>query len=112
MVCRSVTVVSLAKTAEPIEMLFWVWSRVHGSKEACVTCMDGGARWLNLVNKIEPPMCGGDAAFLSDYFDHLFHFNALHYLSLVEHKQRIGGYINLRFTFLLYKAVIVLRLRL
>jgi len=30
-----------------------------------------GIIWCNLANTIEPSMCGGDAAFLSNYFDHL-----------------------------------------
>jgi len=33
--------------------------------------LDGGAHWLNLANTTEPFMCGGDAAFLSNYSDHL-----------------------------------------
>jgi len=30
-----------------------------------------GAQWCNLANTVEPPICGGDAAFFSNYFDHL-----------------------------------------
>jgi len=30
-----------------------------------------GAHWHNVANTIEPSVCGGDAAFLSNYFDHL-----------------------------------------
>jgi len=34
--------------------------------------LDGGARWRHLANTIiEPSMCGGDAVFLSSYFEHL-----------------------------------------
>jgi len=34
--------------------------------------LDGGARWRHLANTIiEPFMCGGDAVFLSSYFEHL-----------------------------------------
>jgi len=33
--------------------------------------LDGGTHWLNLANTTEPSICGGDAAFLSNYFDHL-----------------------------------------
>jgi len=33
--------------------------------------LDGGAHWHHLVNTIEPSMCGGDAAFFSNYVDHL-----------------------------------------
>ena len=34
-------------------------------------CIRWGAHWRHLANTIEAPMCGGDADFLSDYFDHL-----------------------------------------
>ena len=33
--------------------------------------LDGGAYWRNQTNTIESLMCGDDAAFLSNYFDHL-----------------------------------------
>ena len=39
-----------------------------GSKEACIRW---GAHWHNVANMIEPSMCGGDVAFLSNCFDHL-----------------------------------------
>jgi len=55
--------VSYAKTDKPIQMPFKVWTQ--GSMYRW------GAHWRNLANTIEPPMCGGDAAFLSNYFDHL-----------------------------------------
>jgi len=45
-----------------------MWTRV-GSKEHV---LNGGAHWRNLANTIEQSMCGGDAAFLSNYFDQLF----------------------------------------
>jgi len=38
-------------------------------KEAFVTW---DAHWRHLANTTEPSLCGGDAAFLSDYFDRLF----------------------------------------
>jgi len=53
--------------AETIEMLFGVWIQV-GPEEACARW---GAHWRHLANAIEPSMFGGDAAFLSNYFDHL-----------------------------------------
>jgi len=56
-VCRFVTVVSPAKTAEPIEMPFGLWTRVGRRKHVL-----HGAHWRNLVNTIEPSVCGGDAA--------------------------------------------------
>jgi len=34
--------------------------------------LDGGAHWRHLANTIKPSMCGGDAAFLSHYFDRLY----------------------------------------
>jgi len=55
------------QTAEPIEMLFAIWTWVGLRKHA----LNGGAHWRHMANKIEPSMCGGDAAFLSNYFDHL-----------------------------------------
>ena len=57
---------SCAQTAEPIEMPFGIWTPVGPRKHV----LDGvhiGATW----RMIEPSMCGGDAAFLSNYFDHL-----------------------------------------
>jgi len=33
--------------------------------------LEWGAHWRRLANTTEPSMCGGDAAFLSSYFDHL-----------------------------------------
>jgi len=61
-VCRSVTIASPGKTAEQIEMSFRLLTQ-H--------VLDGGAHWRNLANTIEPSMCGGDAAVLSNYFDGL-----------------------------------------
>jgi len=34
--------------------------------------LDGGAYWRQLANTIEQSMCGGDTAFLANYFDDLF----------------------------------------
>jgi len=53
--------------AELIKMLFGMWTWVSQMKHA----LDVGAHWHNLANMIEPSTCGGDAAFLSDYFDQL-----------------------------------------
>jgi len=33
-----------------------------------------GAHWRNLANTIEPFVRGGEAAFLSNYFDHLLFY--------------------------------------
>jgi len=58
--------VSCAKTADPIEMPFAVWTRVCPREHV----LDGGAHWRYLPNTIKPPMCGDDAALLTNYFDH------------------------------------------
>ena len=52
---------------EPIEMLFGTWTWVGPQKDV----LEWGAHWRRLANTTEPSMCGGDAAFLSNYFDHL-----------------------------------------
>jgi len=59
--------VSCAKTAESIEMPFGMWTRVGSRKHL----LDWGAHWRHLANMIEPSVCGDDAAFLLNYFDHL-----------------------------------------
>jgi len=56
--CLSVTIVIRAKTAEPIEMTFGIWTRVGRRKRA----LGGGAHCRHLANAIAPSMCGGDAA--------------------------------------------------
>ena len=66
-VCRSVTIVSPAKTAEAIEMPFGLWTRVGPGKHV----LDGGAHWLHLANTIEPSVYGGDAAVSSHHYEHL-----------------------------------------
>jgi len=48
-----------AKTAEPIEMPFGVWTPVGPRKHV----LDGGAHWYNLENMIEPSTCGGTLPF-------------------------------------------------
>jgi len=44
--------------AEPIEMLFGIWTYVDPRKHV----FSGGAHWCHLANTIEPSMCSGDAA--------------------------------------------------
>ena len=51
-----------AKTAEPIEMPSQVGPRNH--------VLDGGYTLAHLGNMTEAFMCGGDVAFLSNYFDY------------------------------------------
>ena len=51
-------IVSPAKTAEPIEMPFGIWTLVGPRKHA----LGEGADWRHLANATEPSMCGGDAA--------------------------------------------------
>jgi len=62
-VCRSV--VGLSKTAEPIEAPLGCGRLVHG-------VLDAGASWRHLANTAKPSTRGGDAAFLSSFFDHTF----------------------------------------
>jgi len=59
-VCLTVTVVSRAETAEPIEPPFGLRTRV-GPRTQCIRY--GGAHQRNLANTTEPSMCGGDAAY-------------------------------------------------
>jgi len=54
----SVTLVSPAKTAQPIEMPFGLWTPVGPRKHV----LGGGAHWRHIANTTEPSMCGGDAA--------------------------------------------------
>jgi len=58
---------SCAETAESIEMSSMDMD-LGGSKYSHIR---QGAHWRQLANTSEPSMCGGDAAFLSNYFDHL-----------------------------------------
>jgi len=55
---REHSVVSCAKMAEPIKMIFQIGMV---SPRTCV--LGGGAHWSHLVNTIITSMCGGDAAF-------------------------------------------------
>jgi len=54
--------------AKPVEMPFRMWTRMGPKKHT----LGGYADRRHLANTIELSVCGGDAAFLSDYFDHLF----------------------------------------
>jgi len=65
--------VSCAKTAEPIEMSFGIWTRMCPRKHV----LGCGVHWHHLANTTEPSMCGGDVAFLSSYFDHLLVLSAM-----------------------------------
>jgi len=51
-------IMSPSKTAEPIEMLFGLWTRVGPSNYV----LDGGVHWHHLANTFEPSVCGGNAA--------------------------------------------------
>jgi len=57
----------LCKEAEPIEMLFGMWTRMGPMKHV----LDGAAHWRHLANMIELSVCGCDATFLSNYSAHL-----------------------------------------
>ena len=60
------TAVNCAKMAEPIKMRF-LWTGMGPRKHV----LHEDAHWRNLANTIESSVCGGDTAFLSNYFDHL-----------------------------------------
>ena len=49
---------SCAKTTEPIEVLFGMWTPVGPENHV----LNGGAHWRHLANTTEPSVCGGDAA--------------------------------------------------
>jgi len=74
-----------AKTAEPIEVPFGLWSRVGPRKHV----LDwGSALWRNLANTIESSMCGDDAAFCQItsttcyHHDHDHHHHHYYYILL------------------------------
>ena len=49
----------MLNSAEPIEMPFWIETRVGPRKHV----LGRGAHWRHLLNTIKPSMCGVDAAF-------------------------------------------------
>jgi len=68
-VCRSITIVSPAKAAEPMQMRFGLWTRMGPGNYV----LDGDVHWRNLANTTEPSVCCGDAAsgLMSNNFDQL-----------------------------------------
>jgi len=58
-VMYSNTAVSCAKMAEPIDMLFGLWTRVGPGKHV----LRWGTHWRHMANTTEPSVCGGDASF-------------------------------------------------
>jgi len=74
-VVLSLTVVSPPKTDEPIEMSFGLWTRVgQGSMYYAGCTLHTCPTWRIPLNR----PC--DAAFLSNFFDHLLNFVAPYYL--------------------------------
>jgi len=57
--CQSVMIINPVKTTELGYRVWWVWGSI----------IRWDAHLRHLANTIKPSMCGGDAAFLSDYFD-------------------------------------------
>jgi len=53
-VCLSVTTTNPAKTAEPIEMPFGMWTRMDTEKHVLE-----GSHWCHLANTTEPSVCDG-----------------------------------------------------
>jgi len=84
--------VSCTKTAEPIEMPFGTWTRVGPGKNV----LDGDAHWHHTANTAEPFTCRGDAAFSSNYSEHLFKMTEeeLHRIKHAYRWQIIAGVVN------------------
>jgi len=67
-VCRSIylsiTLVSPAETAEPIEMPFglWIGWAEEAQFQSYSPCSANAPSWRRLANTIEPSVCGGDSA--------------------------------------------------
>ena len=61
-VCRSVTLVSPAKTAEPINLPFGLWTRMGRRKHKFNRIHQVAPMCPHLVNITEPSVCGGNAA--------------------------------------------------
>ena len=67
---RRHSAVSCAKTAEPIDLPFGLWTqlgrRKHKFNRICPVAPMypslGRTHWCHMANKIKPPVCGGDAA--------------------------------------------------
>ena len=64
----SAVTVRCAKTAEPIELSFGLWTLVgrrthkfNHISQVMPVCPHGRAHWRHLANTIEPFVCGGDA---------------------------------------------------
>ena len=53
-----VTAACCAKMADPIQMLFGIWTLVGPWKHA----LDRGGHRRHLANTVKPSVCGGDAA--------------------------------------------------
>jgi len=62
---------SCAKTAEPIDLRFGLWTRVGSRKhkfnhisQVAPMCPHGRAHWRHPANTTEPSVCGGDAVYV------------------------------------------------
>ena len=67
---RRHSAVSGAKMAQPTEMPFGLWTQMGSKKHV----LHRGSHCRNLADTPEPSVCGGNVAFLSNYFDHLLIF--------------------------------------
>jgi len=66
---QQLSAVSCTKTAEPINLSFWLWTQVGPRKhkfnrirQVASICPDGRAHWRHLANTIKPSLCCGDAS--------------------------------------------------
>jgi len=80
------TAVSCAKLAEPIDIPFGLWTRL-GPRKHMLYGVHIDAIWRIR----EPSICGGDAAFLSNYVDHLFSV-LQSYCTKKAYSHRTSGY--------------------
>ena len=76
-VCRSVTLWTLQTLLNRL-----TWGLACGLGWAQGSTIRWGAHWRHLANTSESSMCGGDAASLSNYYDHLFCFSSQQYAKL------------------------------
>jgi len=78
---------------EPIKMSLGTLTQVGLRKHV----VDGDAHWRNLANTTEPSMCGGDVAFLSNYFNHLLNYcdSRQHRTILLSGRKKVTLYFYL-----------------
>ena len=92
---------SCARTAEPIDLPFGLWTRWAGGSTRSIEL--GKAQWRHLANTIEPSVCGGDAVLcqitLTTCYAYTLHiFKCLFLLVLIS--QGLSGFHGCKFCIL------------